>query len=283
VRRPRVLVLGLAANLALPIAFIYAVSGLMAIWHNPDEVQSILVGLALVAAMPIAGSSTAWAQNADGDLALSLGLVVASTVLSPLTTPVALHAVGSFAAGEYATELHSLAAHGTQAFLGACILFPSLVGIALRVLIGEARYQKASPLVKLTNLVTLVTLTYSNAAISLPQAFSNPDADFLVAILAITSALCIVAFGAGWGLARLLGAGVETQASLMYGLGMNNNGTGLVLAAMVLSGHPRVLLPIIFYNLVQQVVAGVAAPLLCRSQRASTVDSRERLRALGGA
>ncbi len=52
-------------------------------WHNPDEVQNILVGLALVASMPIAGSSTAWSQNADGDMALSLGLVLGSTLLSP--------------------------------------------------------------------------------------------------------------------------------------------------------------------------------------------------------
>ena len=63
-------------------------------WHNPDEVQNILVGLALVASMPIAGSSTAWSQNANGDMALSLGLVLGSTLLSPLTTPMALHAVG---------------------------------------------------------------------------------------------------------------------------------------------------------------------------------------------
>jgi hypothetical protein len=42
----------------------------------------------------------------------------------------------------------------------------------------------------------------------------------------------------------------------MYGLGMNNNGTGLVLASLVLSSYPRVMVPIIFYNLVQHLVAG---------------------------
>ena len=43
----------------------------------------------------------------------------------------------------------------------------------------------------------------------------------------------------------------------MYGLGMNNNGTGLVLASMALADHPTVMLPIIFYNLVQQIAAGI--------------------------
>lgn len=52
----------------------------------------------------------------------------------------------------------------------------------------------------------------------------------------------------------------------MYGLGMNNNGTGLVLASMALADHPGVMLPIIIYNLVQQVVAGVVGHLTRRTE-----------------
>ncbi len=44
----------------------------------------------------------------------------------------------------------------------------------------------------------------------------------------------------------------------MFGLGMNNNGTGLVFATANLSDHPAVLLPIIFYTLVQQIIAALA-------------------------
>jgi BASS family bile acid:Na+ symporter len=38
---------------------------------------------------------------------------------------------------------------------------------------------------------------------------------------------------------------------------MNNNGTGLVLASAALADHPKVLLTIISYNLVQQAGAGL--------------------------
>jgi BASS family bile acid:Na+ symporter len=38
---------------------------------------------------------------------------------------------------------------------------------------------------------------------------------------------------------------------------MNNNGTGLVLAAASLADHPAVLLPVIFYTLVQQIIAAL--------------------------
>src|SRR5262249_42465595 len=44
--------------------------------------------------------------------------------------------------------------------------------------------------------------------------------------------------------------------ALVFGLGMSNNGTGLALAAAALAARPRVLLPVILYNLVQHVVAG---------------------------
>jgi bile acid:Na+ symporter, BASS family len=256
-KRPALLGLGLAANLAIPIAFVFAVSQAMKGWHNADEVQAILVGLALVASMPIAGSSTAWSQNADGDLALSLGLVVGSTLLSPFATPMALHAVGFMAEGGYAEDLHELAAHGSGVFLAACVVVPSILGIATRLLLGEARLAVVRPYLKLANSANLLVLSYSNAAAALPQAIADPDWDFLGAILTITSGLCVLAFGAGRAIAAWMGAGPSSRASLMYGLGMNNNGTGLVLASMALADHPRVMLPIIFYNLVQQVVAGV--------------------------
>ncbi len=256
-RRPGPLLAGLAANLAVPIVFIAGVSRVMGLWHNPEEVRVILLGLALVISMPIAGSSTAWAQNSDGDVALSLGLVVASTCLSPIATPLALHAVGFLTSGGPAEEIHGLAARGTGGFLAAFVLLPALAGMVLRAVLGEARAARIRPPLKLAGSLNLLVLCFSNASAALPQAISRPDWDFLGAILIITVGLCGLAFGTGWLLGRLLGLEAPGRASLMYGLGMNNNGTGLVLASMALAGRPGVLLPIIVYNLVQQVVAGV--------------------------
>ncbi len=263
-RRPAGLLAGLAANVIVPVAYIYTLSIVFSAWHNPDEVQNILVGLALVAAMPIAGSSTAWAQNADGNLALSLGLVLGSTLLSPLTTPLALHAVGSMAQGDYSEDLHEIAAGGAGTFLALAVILPSLLGIALRVILGERRINAAKPMLKLINMGVLLFLNYSNASTSLPQAIAEPDPDFLVATLGIVIGLCVLMFGAGWVIARLVHAGRSGRVSLMFGLGMNNNGTGLVMASLALADHPRILLPILFYNLVQHLVAGAADRMIDR-------------------
>jgi len=263
-RRPLAPALGLAANLLVPIAYIGTVSLVLKRWHSPDEVQNILVGLALVAAMPIAGSSTAWAQNADGDLALSLGLVLGSTLLSPVTTPLALHAVGFMTTGDYAEDLHELADRGAEGFLVGTVLIPSALGVVARLCLGEARTAAVRPRLRLINSAILLALNYSNAAISLPEAVRHPDWDFLTAILGVTVGLCAAGFSAGWAVARFARVDAPRRTSLMFGLGMNNNGTGLVLASMTLADHPRVMLPIILFNLVQHLAAGVCNLFLRR-------------------
>jgi BASS family bile acid:Na+ symporter len=261
-----VLATGLFANLAVPVVFIFLVTQIMRFWHNPDEVQNILVGLALIASMPIAGSSTAWSQNANGNMALSLGLVLLSTIASPITTPLALHSVGLMTTGDYSEDLHELAAGGTGGFLAVCVVLPSIVGIVLRAALGKDTVARAKPTLKLANAVVLIVLNYANASVSLPEAVSNPDADFLAVILTITLSLCSLAFAAGWLIATWFRVDPASRTALMFGLGMNNNGTGLVLASMALADHPRVMLPIIFYNLVQHLVAGGVDHLLCKRQ-----------------
>ena len=266
-RRPAVLLAGLAANLTVPLACVFAVAQLLRPWHNWDEAQQILVGLGLVASMPVAGSSTAWSQHADGDPALSLGLVLASTLLSPWTTPAALYAVGLAAGGGYAADLHALAGSGAGLFVTLWVALPSLLGLLARPLLGDGRVAAAGPHRKLVNALLLLALNYANASASLPQAAAERDWDFLAVLLGAVAGLCLLLFAAGWWVGRLAGADRAGRTALMFGLGMNNNGTGLVLAA-ALAAHPAVLLPIICYNLAQHLAAAAASAVVRRAPAA---------------
>jgi BASS family bile acid:Na+ symporter len=264
-QKTRVLIAGLTANLLVPMTYIFLVTLVMQLWYEPDEAQHILVGLALVAAMPIAGASTAWAQNSNGNLALSLGLVLSSTVLSPVITPMALQVFGEMASEEYEVVLQDLAAYGSAGFLGLWIVLPSVLGLCVRFAVPEAQLSAVMPIIKLINAIVLLLLNYSNASVSLPQAVADRDFDFLAVTLAITAGLCFTAFASGYGLSRLFKVDEADRVSLMYGLGMNNNGTGLVLASLALASYPRVMVPIIFYNLVQHLVAGTVHEVAGRS------------------
>ena len=180
-----------------------------------------------------------------------------STLLSPITTPAVLHAFGFMTSGDYSSDLHELAQQGTNVFMASTVVLPSLLGIAAHFVLGDSRTEKLKPSVKLINFALLLLLNYSNAATALPNSVRFPDWDFLEFVFFTTAALCVIAFGAGFILAKMFRTGQSEKAALMFGLGMNNNGTGLVLAGMTLADHPAVMLPMIFYTLTQQMVAAL--------------------------
>src|SRR5437870_198481 len=124
-------------------------------------------------------------------------------------------------------------------------------------------YQAIKPLLKLVSSVNFLVLTYANASAALPQVVANPDVSFLTVTLGVVAGLCVTAFTAGWGIARLLRADQGQQTALMFGLGMNSNAVGLVLASATLVSHPLVIVPVLMHTLVQQLVAGVADLVLC--------------------
>lgn len=265
--RLRCLGFGLAASVLGPILFAFAVSLLLMFWHD-EERQNILVGLALIGTMPIAGSSTAWSQNAGGNLSLSLGLVLVSTLGSPLLTPLGLCLVGYMAQGDYAEHLRELASQGSTAILIVTVVAPSLLGLLLQRVLGSRARLAVLPALKLLNLIDLLLLNYANASSALPQAFGHPDWIFLVITFLSTTSVCVLSFGLGRLVAHWARADSTDELSLMFGLGMSNTGTALVLASAALPEHPDVIVPIVFYTLVQQITAGV-------------VDARRRPLAVG--
>lgn len=261
-RRPVLALGGLVGNFASPLACIFVGSVMLRLWHNSDETQQLLTGLAFVAAMPIAGASTAWAQSANGNMSLSIGLVLATTLFSPALTPLVLHAAGAVTTGDYSEDLHEIAAGESANFLGLWVLAPSLFGLAAGRALSDNRVATAKPFLKIANYAAIVILNYANASLSLPGVLRQPDADFLVLMMFIVFSLCLTAFAIGFLIARVGGADRRETASLMFGLGMNNNGAGLMLASTTMADHPGVLLPVILYNLIQHFVAALVDRLM---------------------
>jgi BASS family bile acid:Na+ symporter len=256
VRRPVALLAGVAATVTVPVAVVAGLAAVLGWWHDPDEARCLIAGLGIVAAMPVAGSSAAWSQHAGGSAALSLGLVVASTVLSPLTTPLALAAVGPMDAGGTAPGLFG---PGTVTFLLVSVVIPSVAGMVVRRLIGPTAVARVQPGLKAAGTLVLLVLCYANATASLPSVTAAPDWDYLALVAAAVVVLCGSGFAAGWAVARLVGADGSQERSLVFGLGMTNNGTGLVMAGAALSGVPAAVLPVLAYNLVQHLVAGAVS------------------------
>lgn len=255
--KPQTLVSSLATNIIAPLALIYVTAALLFQWHSQQESQAIMVGLTVIASMPIAGSSTAWSQKAQGSLALSIGLVLSSTFLSPFVTPFCLRATGPLLSGDYHDDLQELSVYGTRAFLAISVILPVLLGLLLRRFAGEKRVEQIMPALKLANLLNLLLLNYCNAATALPQALHEHDLDFLLLSFFVVAIFCIALFTLGWLLATVRKVTAAERVAIVFGLGMNNNGTALVLVTSTMADHPMAILQVVLYTLVQNLVAGL--------------------------
>ncbi len=128
---PKLVIVSFFANILVPILLIFLLRAILGLWHNADELQNLLTGLALIVAMPIAGSSAAWSQNANGNISLSLGLVLLSTLTSPFITPIILQLFSLITTGDYSEDLQEIAAEGAHIFMLLSVVGPSLVGTVL--------------------------------------------------------------------------------------------------------------------------------------------------------
>lgn len=261
---PKALAAGVLANALVPIALLAVVAALSRFWHDGDEAQNTLTGLALIGAMPIAGGASVWTQNADGNVPLTVGLVLASTALSPLSIPLALHAASFLTTGDYSEDLAEIAADGIITFSLVSVVLPCALGILLRHLAGTARVLALMPSIKVVNLLVLLTLSYTNASGALVQVVARPDYDLLAAVFAITGAMCLLAFTVGAGIAARLRCRPAETTSLVFGVGMNNSSASAVLAGTQMADHPLVLLPILAYSMTQKVLAGLVDARLRR-------------------
>jgi BASS family bile acid:Na+ symporter len=178
-----------------------------------------------------------------------------STFLSPVTTPFVLAGVGGVTPG----RLPVVCGLGTSDFLLAVVVTPTALGLLTRQVVGDSAAIRLKPTLKAVNALVLLFLCYSNSTVALPQVVADPDWDYLALVAVAASGLCVTAFASGWVLARGLRVSEADRRSLMFGLGMNNNGTGLVIAASALGTLPWAVVPVLAYNLAQHIIAGGVA------------------------
>jgi predicted Na+-dependent transporter len=248
-------------------------AALVAVWLGPsllvltagwvvpqlvDEAASagLLVGLVLVASMPVANSSVGWVQNGGGNLALGLALVVMSISLSPWATPGLLALLGQSLTPEAQAECERLVNHFSGWFFVVWVLLPTATGLACRYLVSPRRVARAAGWAILASAAALLLLNYINSAYALPKAARAP-----LPLVGVTVVLAVllgaVGLGLAWLLARVLRLSNETRAALYFGLSMKHTGLALLLADAVLREKPLAILLIVMATLAQHVLAGL--------------------------
>ncbi len=267
IQRPGMLCLGLVAVWIVPGLFVGALGWVLPHLLDKSLTAGMLVGLAIVAAMPVANSSVAWTQNTDGNVALGLGLILLTIVLCPLATPQMLNLMGLALAGAETEQCRLLVTQFSGSFFIVWVILPALAGALFHYLLGPTRIARLRGVLRLTSALTLLTLNYANASLALPRVLADEGTTTLL----VAGLLAIGLSGAGvvsaWGLSRLLDLSPSSRAALVFGLSMKHTGLALVLACEVeaLRAEPRVILMIVVATLLQHVVAGIADWVLSRA------------------
>ncbi|MGI9456842.1 MAG: bile acid:sodium symporter family protein [Aeoliella sp.] len=253
--RPGLLLTSLAAVWLVPAAVVLAMWWVLPLIVDIATASKLLLGIALVAAMPVANSSAAWTQQSRGGLPWTLSLVVLSIVACPWMIPLVLRLLGLSFLPDESAELAKLTTSFTGMEFVVWVLLPTAVGMLVRQLVGPTRVAAHRQGVLLWSASALLLLNYVNAAVALPQMRSEFQIEWLAASLLAALAFCF----AGLAASRAFGHGFdetrETVTALDYSLTMKNTGLALALASDVLMDRPILLLPVFTVTLVQHLFA----------------------------
>ena len=217
-----------------------------------------MLGLALVAAMPVANSSVGWSQHSDGNVALSLGLVVLTILLSPVVTPQLLRYMGLLLSEQETAQCEILVTRFSGTFFIVWVILPALSGMAIAWLAGPRQIARAKPWIRIVSGLNLLLLNYVNASLAMPGIVSSASIWTVVVPVVLAAALCLVGILLAWVVTRLMSLPSSSWIALNFGFSMKHTGLALVLAGTVLGDEPKAIFMIIVATLAQHVMAGAA-------------------------
>ncbi|MEV6945844.1 sodium-dependent transporter [Streptomyces sp. NPDC051172] len=254
-RHPRALLAGLALHLAAPLLIIPVLAFLL--WHSPDTDggSGLVTAMILIVAMPVAAGATVWTGTGNGDQPTMVGLVIASTLVSPLTIPAVVGVLTPLLSTGYAHALSTAwpTLSGGSTLTG--VVLPCAAGMVVRVLLPERGLKHALRVVVPVAMVGSLVLTYTNASGALGSFVAHPRPQLLVAALVVASLVCALSFTVGRTAARLLRLDAPAASSLTLACGMNNSSASAVLISTALPDRPHLLLPVLAYGLLQKTAA----------------------------
>lgn len=254
-RRPRALLAGLALRLVIPALTIPAVAFLLRRTPDTDGGSGLVTAMIVIVAMPVAAGATVWSGKGLGDQPTMVGLVLASTLLSPLTVPLVIDGLAPLLSSGYGHALAGSPHSGQGGSALTAVVMPCAAGILCRLFLPAPWLAAAMTAVLPAAIVGSVALTYANASAALGSFVTHPRPLLLAAASAVAALVCLLSFGLGRSSARLLRLDPASAASLTLACGMNNSSAGAVVITTMLPDKPHLLLPVIAYGLLQKTAA----------------------------
>ncbi|MFE0523220.1 sodium-dependent transporter [Streptomyces sp. NPDC058954] len=254
-RRPKAILAGLALHVAIPLLVVPFVAFLLRRTPDTDGGSGLLTAMILIVAMPVAAGATVWTTKGEGDQPTMVGLVLASTLLSPLTTPLLLTALAPLLHGGYAHTLSSTSGSTQGGFTLATVVLPCAAGLLCALVLQPPSHGRLLQSMVPASMTGSLVLTYANASGALGSFLVKPRPLLFVAALVVAAVVCLLSFALGRLAARVLRLDAPVASSLTLACGMNNSSASAVLITTSLPDKPHLLLPVLAYGLLQKSAA----------------------------
>lgn len=245
--RPKEILIGcLAQYTVMPfLAWILAV-----VLKLPED---LALGVILVGCCPGGTASNVITYIAGGDVALSVGMTIVSTLVAPLATPSLVYVLaGAWVEVSFIAMVLSVV---------KVILVPVLLGILIRSILGK-QIQKISELLPLISVVSIVMIISGIVAVNADKIIS---CGMLVLGVVILHNLC--GMGIGLAAAKLLKVPYDKVTAIAIEVGMQNSGFAISLATANFAANPLATLPGAIFSVWHNISGSVFAGIRRRGER----------------
>ena len=245
--RPKEILIGcLAQYTVMPfLAWILAV-----VLKLPED---LALGVILVGCCPGGTASNVITYIAGGDVALSVGMTIVSTLVAPLATPsLAYVLAGAWVEVSFIAMVLSVV---------KVILVPVLLGILIRSILGK-QIQKISEILPLISVVSIVMIISGIVAVNADKIIS---CGMLVLGVVILHNLC--GMGIGLAAAKLLKVPYDKVTAIAIEVGMQNSGLAISLATANFAANPLATLPGAIFSVWHNISGSVFAGIRRRGER----------------
>lgn len=245
--RPKEILIGcLAQYTVMPfLAWILAV-----VLKLPED---LALGVILVGCCPGGTASNVITYIAGGDVALSVGMTIVSTLVAPLATPSLVYVLaGAWVEVSFIAMVLSVV---------KVILVPVLLGILIRSILGK-QIQKISELLPLISVVSIVMIISGIVAVNADKIIS---CGMLVLGVVILHNLC--GMGIGLAAAKLLKVPYDKVTAIAIEVGMQNSGLAISLATANFAANPLATLPGAIFSVWHNISGSVFAGIRRREER----------------
>ena len=249
-QRPWEVLLGVAAQfLIMPLAAWF----LVWLFALPPE---LAIGVVLVGTCPGGTASNVISYLARGDVALSVSMTMATTLLAPVVTPTLTWLLaGSWIEVSFTAMMISIA---------QMVLLPLLLGLTAHHFF-ERTVERVLPVMPVVSVVTIVLLVGGVVALG---AESLLDVGLLMAaIVVLHNAFGLVL---GYGMARLFRLDSKKARTVSIEVGMQNSGMAASLAVLYFS--PAAAIPVAIFSVWHNISGSIVANYFARRDERKNVD-----------